>query len=120
MSNMFSILQSNYLTVGSTTYSKAKYVNVKPGDYEGNWSGKFGDGKRFSVQISGVQGFKAKVKYQDDVGVNYSQVLIRDASFKIGNSKFQLIGGGKALVSTVVTDAYTGMATVKRAYATQG
>ena len=63
MADMMSILQNNYLTVGqniSSTTSKSKYVAVTPSDYQGTWTGKYGDGKAFTVQISNVDGFHAR------------------------------------------------------------
>lgn len=120
MADIMGILSSNYLAVGAGAHaSKSRYVAVDPEAYQGTWSGKYGNGKTFSVQISDVQGFRARVKYQSGGTVNYGQVLIRDSSFRIGDSKFVLAGHGTAVVSTVVTDAATGAATVYRAYARQ-
>jgi hypothetical protein len=118
MSNILSILQSNYVTVGQTTYSNSRYVNVDPKDYEGTWSGQYGDGKKFSFQIGNVQGFKANVKYQSGATTQYGQVLIKDASFRVGDSKFVLAGNGKAQVATAVTDPYTGNVSLSQAVAT--
>jgi hypothetical protein len=120
MADLMSILSSNYLAVGSSTnYSKSKYVAVDPDAYKGTWTGKYGNGKSFSVQISDVQGYKAKVKYQSGGTVNYGQVLIRDSSFRIGDTKFVLASKGTAVMSTVVTDPAYGNTTVYRAYAKQ-
>jgi hypothetical protein len=122
MADMMNILSSNYLTVGSTlsSYSNSKYVNVDPASYEGTWTGKYGDGKSFTVQISNVTGFRARVKYQSGSTTNYGEVLIKDSSFRVGDSKFVLAAEGTAVMSTVITDSYTGATTVKRAYAKQG
>ena len=128
MADMFSILQNNYLTVGqniSSATSKSQYVAVNPDDYKGTWTGKYGDGTKFTVQISNVEGFRARVKYQSGATVNYGDVLIKDKSFRIGDSKFVLAApgtngsGGTAVMSTVDTDPATGATSVKRAYATQ-
>src|SRR6185437_2590349 len=106
-----SLLSSNYLTVGSniSNTSNSKYVPVDPTAYQGTWKGQYGDGKAFTVQVSNVTGFKAKVKYQD--------VLIKDSSFRIGDSKFVLQGTGSALINTAVTDPYTGNVSLQKAYA---
>ena len=120
MADVLNILSSNYLTVGGmTNYSSGKYVNVDPKQYEGTWSGTYGDNKKFTIGISQIDGFKAKVRYESAGTVNYSQVLIKDSAFRIGDSKFTLMSGGKALVATVVTDPYTGTSALKKAYATQ-
>jgi hypothetical protein len=122
MSDLMSIIQSNYLTVGSSmsTTSNSKYVAVDPASYQGTWTGQYGTGKDFTISVSDVSGFKAKVKYESGSTVNYGQVLIKDSSFRIGDSKFVLEGSGKALVATAVTDPISGNVSVQQAYATQG
>lgn len=134
MADVMSILSSNYLTVGSniSSYSNTKYVAVDPDTWQGTWTGQYGDGKKFSVQISNVDGFRAKVKYQSGSTVNYGEVLIKDSKFRIGNSQFNLATPGTpatttdaatpgtAVMSTVNTDPVTGSTSVQRAYATQG
>jgi len=120
LSSIMSLLSSNYLTVGSniSNTSNSKYVPVDPTAYEGTWKGQYGDGKTFTVQVSNVTGFKAKVKYQSGSTVNYQDVLIKDSSFRIGDSKFVLQGTGSALINTAVTDPYTGNVSLQKAYAT--
>ena len=54
--------------------------------------GKYGNGQSFDVSISNVDGFRAKVKYQSGSTVKYQDVLIKDSSFRIGDSKFMVIG----------------------------
>src|ERR1017187_9703583 len=99
------ILSANYVTVGSSVSpSKTPYVNVDPTAYEGSWSGKYSTGQSFNVTISNVSGFRAKVKYQSGSTTNYQDVLIKDGSFRIGDSKFTLTATGKAQVKTVVTN----------------
>lgn len=119
MSDILGILSSNYVTVGGmTSYSKSKYVPVDPKKYEGTWTGKYPDNKAFKVTISQVQGYKARVKYESAGVVNYSQVLIRDDSFRIGDSKFVLMDQGQALIATIATDPATGTSMLKKATAT--
>jgi hypothetical protein len=48
------------------------------------------------------------VRYQSGSTVKYQDVLIRDASFRIGDSKFMLAKLGKATIKTVVTNPYDG------------
>ena len=121
MSDIMGILQNNYLTVGSsmTSTSSSKYVSVNPDDYQGTWSGQYGSGAKFAIQVSNVNGFRAKVKYQSGSTVNYGDVLIKDSSFRIGDTKFVLQGSGKALIANAVTDPYTGNVSLQQAYATQ-
>jgi len=114
-----SILASNYVTVGATTPSNSKYVPVDADAYQGNWTGQYGTGKKFSVSIQNVSGFKATVKYQSGSTTNYQQVLIKDSAFRIGDSKFILQSNGKALVATAVTDPVSGNVSVQQAYATK-
>jgi hypothetical protein len=120
MSDIMSILQNNYLAVGSSvSTSNSKYVPVDPDTYQGQWSGKYGNGADFHISISDVQGFRAKVKYQSGATVQYQQVLIKDGSFRIGDTKFALAGSGTALVRSAVTDPVTGGVYVNQGYATQ-
>ena len=65
----------------------------------------------------GADGFRAKVKYQSGSTINYSQVLIKDSAFRIGDTKFVLQGSGTAQVSTAVTDPLTGSVSLQQAYA---
>ena len=52
--------------------------------------------------------------------MQYQQVLIRDSSFRIGNTKFALTGSGKALIGNAVTDPVTGETSLVKGNATQG
>ena len=117
--SIFSILATNYLTVGQASYTPTRYTAVDPADYQGKWTGKFGDNTSFSVQISNVQGFRATVTYKSGSTVNSSQVLIGNSSFRIGDSKFVLGSNGRALVAQAVTYPVTGTGSVKQAYATR-
>lgn len=117
MADIFSILSTNYSTVGATAYSPGKYVAVDPTQYTGNWTGKYGDNKAFSIAISQVDGFKAKVRYQSEGTVNYSQVLIKNGQFRIGDTKFTLGANGTAAIATAVTDPVSGITSVKQANA---
>lgn len=119
MSSIFSILATNYSTVGQASYTPTKYTAVNPDDYEGKWTGKYGDNTSFTLQISNVQGFRATVSYKSGSTVNYSQVLIGNSSFRIGDSKFVLGSNGQALMAQAVTDPVTGTVSVKQAYATR-
>jgi hypothetical protein len=115
-----SILAAAYKSnVLSTARSNGKYVAVDPALYQGSWSGKYANNKSFTVTISNVEGFRAKVKYQSEGTVKYQQVLIKDSAFRIGDTKFTLTGKGKAQVKNVVTDPVSGQTFLDTAYATQ-
>ena len=119
MTDITSILSQNYATAGAMTPSPGKYVAVDPTQYTGTWEGTYADGKTFKFTISNVQGFKAQVHYSSTDGTqNYSQVLIKNSQFRIGNTKFVLTGAGTAEVGTVVTNPYTGASYLKKAPAT--
>ena len=121
MADLMSILSSNYVAVGaSSTASNSKYVNVDPAAFEGNWTGKYADNKSFTVSVSNVTGFRAKVKYQSGSTVKYQDVLIKDNAFRVGDTKFTLTGNGKAQIKNAVTNPATGGAYLDTAYATQG
>ena len=117
MADVFSILSANYKTVGLTVPSKTPYVAVDPALYEGNWTGKYADNKAFKISVSNVTGFRAKVQYQSDGTNKYQDVLIRDKSFRVGDTKFTLNSNGTALIKNVVTDPASGQTFLDQAYA---
>lgn len=120
MGDIYSILQSNYVAVGSNVnYSKGPYVPVDAASYEGNWTGKYANNDSFSIQVSNVVGFRAKVRYQSGSTMKYQDVLIRDNAFRIGDSKFTLTKQGTAQVKTVMTNPATGAQSLETAYAKQ-
>jgi hypothetical protein len=119
MADIMSILSANYKTVGLSVPSKTPYVAVDSALYQGNWTGKYANDKTFNITVSNVTGFRAKVKYESDSTVKYQDVLIRDKSFRVGDTKFTLTGTGKAQIKNVVTDPVTSRTYLDTAYATQ-
>lgn len=116
MSDIFSILSTGYTTV--PTPSQGKYVPVDPTLFEGTWKGAYSTGEKFSFTVTNVQGFRAKVKYQSGNGpIKYQDVLIKDNSFRVGDSKFLLGKVGHATIKTVVTNPATGQSFLNTAYA---
>ncbi len=118
MADVMSILSGSYKSAGMSVPSKTKYVPVDAKLYEGTWAGKYPDGKKFSLGISNIDGFRAQVRYQSDSTTQYQQVLIKDNSFRFGNTKFTLTGVGKAEIKNVVTDPATGSTYLDKAQAT--
>jgi hypothetical protein len=108
MSDILSILKSGYTGASLLNPSKTKYVAVDAAKYEGTWTGTYTDTKKFSIAVTDVQGFRAQVKYTSNGTVKYQSVLIKDNSFRIGDTKFTLGSNGKASVRTAITDAATG------------
>jgi hypothetical protein len=117
VADIWNTIASNYVTVGTTNLSKTPYVNVDPAVYTGTWNGTYSTNKKFSIQISNVNGFRAKAKYQSEGTVKYQDVLIKDNAFKIGDSKFTVTKIGTAQVKTVVIDPASGATTLLTAYA---
>jgi hypothetical protein len=119
VADFFSILSTSYKNAPvPTSPSSPKYVPVNPDQYNGIWKGTYSTGEKFSFQISDVQGFRAKVKYQSDKGpVLFQDVLIKDNSFRIGDSKFLMKKIGHAQIKTVVTNPATGGTVLNTAYA---
>jgi hypothetical protein len=120
MSDIFSILQSAYASAPLTPQSSKPYTNVDPKSYQGTWTGTYSNNQKFEFTISQVNGFRAQVKYQNGSTIQYHQVLIRDSSFRIGNTKFSLSGTGKAQVGTVITDPASGNTTLVKGTAALG
>ncbi len=117
MADLWSIISSNYKTVGLTVPSKTPYVAVDPTLYQGTWSGKYANNKTFKITVSNVTGFRAKVQYQSEGTVKYQDVLIKDNSFRVGDTKFTLASNGMAEIKNVVTDPATGQTYLDTAYA---
>ena len=118
MADMLSILSANYKTVGQTVPSNTPYFAVNPDNYQGDWTGKYADNKSFKISVSNVTGFRAKVHYQSGATSKYQDVLIRNNSFRVGDTKFTLASNGKAEINTVVTDPVSGQTYLDKAYAT--
>jgi hypothetical protein len=118
VADIFSILSNSYKTAPTPSSSQVKYVPVDPANYTGTWKGEYSTGEKFSFSISDVKGFRAKVKYQSGTGPSlFQDVLIKDNSFRIGDSKFLLKKIGHAQIKTVVTNPATGGTTLNTAYA---
>jgi hypothetical protein len=118
MSDVTSVLAAAYKSSGLTsTPSKTKYVAVDPKLYEGSWTGKYANGKSFTVTVSNVSGFHAKVRYQSEGTVKYQDVLIKDKAFRVGDTKFTLTPSGKAQIRNVVTDPASGKTFLDTAFA---
>ena len=113
MADILSTLSSAYTAAGLVNPSKTPYKNVDAEAYQGTWSGTYNNTKTFKVSISNVQGFRAQVKYESAGTVKFQNVLIKDNSFRVGDSKFTLNRAGKP--ATATTAATGGSATVKTA-----
>jgi hypothetical protein len=119
MADIMSILSTAYKSnVLSSTSGSSKYVAVDSSLYQGSWTGTYPDGKTFSLKVSQVDGFRAQVHYQGEGTSQYQQVLIKDSSFRFGNTKFTLTDTGKAQIKNVVTDPATGSTYLDTAVAT--
>ncbi len=119
MADITSILSASYKSAGLTIPSRTKYVAVDPKLYEGTWNGKYANNKSFTITVTDVTGFRAQVKYQSDSTVKYQNVLIKDNSFRIGDTKFTLTKAGTAQIKNVVTDPATGTTYLDTAVAVQ-
>jgi hypothetical protein len=119
MADVTSILSASYKSAGLSVPSRTKYVAVDPNLYQGTWTGTYPDKKKFSISVSDVSGFRAQVKYQSGNTVKYQSVLIKDLSFRVGDTKFTLTKLGTAQIKNVVTDPATGSTYLDTAVATQ-
>jgi len=119
VADIMSILSANYKAAGLSVPSKTAYVAVDPKLYQGTWSGTYPDTKTFEFTVSDVNGFRAQVKYQSGSTVKYQSVLIKDQSFRIGDTKFILTKAGTAQIKNVITDPATGSTYLDTARATQ-
>jgi hypothetical protein len=108
MADIMSILSQSYASASLSTPSSTPYTNVDPASYQGTWDGTYSNNTKFQFSISQVNGFRAQVKYQSGSTVQYQSVLIKDNSFRIGDTKFTLSSAGAADIRTVITDPVTG------------
>jgi hypothetical protein len=120
MGDIFSILQASFQSAASATPpSHTKYVPVDAKLYQGTWSGTYSDKKTFKLTVTDVSGFRAQVKYQSGSTVQFQSVLIKDNSFRFGNTKFTLTKAGTAQIKNVVVDPATGSTFLDTAVAKQ-
>lgn len=120
MADLLGIISANYITVGgNVNVSKTPYVAVDASLYQGRWDGQYANNDKFTVQVSNVIGFRAKVRYQSGTTLKYQDVLIKDGAFKFGDSKFTLTRAGVAQIKTVMTNPATGGQSLETAYANQ-
>jgi hypothetical protein len=120
VADIWSIISSNYTAVGaSNNYSNTPYVAVDPTVFQGTWTGTYPNNTKFSVTISNISGFRATAEYQSGGTVKNQPVLIKDNSFRVGDSKFTVTGAGVAQIKTAVTDPVSGNVTAETATAKQ-
>jgi hypothetical protein len=124
MTDMMSILSASYKAAGTTIPSKTKYVAVDPKLYQGAWSGTYADKKTFKITVLNVSGFRAQVKYESAGTVKFGTALIKDNSFRVGDTKLTLTklatatSAATATIKNVVTDPATGSTYLDTATAT--
>jgi hypothetical protein len=120
MVDVTSILSAAYKSVGSAGVpSRTPYVAVDPKLYQGTWSGTYQDKKSFTLTVSNVNGFRAQVSYHSGSTIKHQTVLIKDSSFRVGDTKFTLAAkAGTAQIKNVVTDPATGGTFLDTAVAT--
>jgi lipocalin len=120
MSDIYSVLSSAYTATPATPASNTPYTNVDAASYQGTWSGTYStNNQKFELTISQVNGFRAQVKYQSGSTVQYQSVLIKDNSFRVGDTKFSLNANGGATVGTVITSPVDGSTTLIQGSAAQ-
>jgi hypothetical protein len=120
MSDIYSILQNSYATASVTPASKTPYTAVDPATYQGTWSGSYSsNNQKFSLTVSNVHSFRAQVKYQSGGTTSYQSVLIKDGSFRVGDTKFSLTKAGVAQINTAVTSPIDGSVSLISGTATQ-
>lgn len=119
MADLLTTIAANYKTAGLNVPSKTAYVAVDPALYSGSWTGTYANKKTFKITVSNVSGFRARVHYQSGSTNKYQDVLIKDKTFRVGDTKFTLTGNKKALIKNVVNDPATGQTFLDKAYATQ-
>ena len=103
MADIGGILAASYKSAGLSRPSTTPYVPVDPALYQGKWTGKYADQKSFTITVTDISGFRAKVRYQSDSTLKYQEVLIKDNAFRVGDTKFTLTKPGVAQIKNVVS-----------------
>ncbi len=119
MADTLSTISAGYVAAGQNVVKPGRYVNVDPEKFEGAWNGKYANNQKFSIQVSNVDGFRAKVKYQSGAVTRFQDVLIKDNGFRIGDSRFTLTRNGVAEIKSVLTNSSTGSQSLETAFAKQ-
>ncbi|MCD0423478.1 MAG: hypothetical protein QM576_12550 [Rhodopseudomonas sp.] len=119
MGDILSAIATGYSQAGLLNPSRTPYKNVDPEAYKGTWSGTYSNTKKFAITVSNVQGFRAQVKYQSEGTLKYQNVLIKDNSFRVGDTKFTLGNNGSASIRTAVTDPVTNQVSLLKGTATR-
>ena len=122
MTDMTSILSAAYKSAGSSTAIpiQDQICRGRSQTLSGHLVGNVC--RQEDVQDHGPErhGFRAQVKYQSGGTVKFGNVLIKDKSFRIGDTKLTLgAKAGTAQVKNVVTDPATGSTFLDTAVATQ-
>jgi hypothetical protein len=122
MADIMSILQSSYATASASQSLLSpgdKFAPVDPTKYQGTWTGKDYKNQPFTISITKVSGYRANVTLQTSAGLQFQRALITTkGTFRIGDSQFKLGANGSATISTIVTNATTGIQTENQATAT--
>ncbi|ABE37599.1 conserved hypothetical protein [Rhodopseudomonas palustris BisB5] len=120
MGDIMGVLASGYTSAALQNPSRTPYKNVDEKLYEGTWSGTYSNTKKFSITVSDVQGFRAQVRYQSEGSIKFQSVLIKDGSFRVGDTKFTLGANGSASIRTAVSDPVTGQVNLVKGTAKLG
>ena len=120
MADIFNIIATNYTTVGGMVPSKTPYAAVNAPDYQGTWKGRsFYRRELLPSRSPTSTAFAQRSATRAARRWKYQDVLIKDASFRIGDFKFMLAQLGKATIKTVMTNPYDGSTQLNTAYATR-
>jgi hypothetical protein len=122
MSSIMSVLQSSYSTAATPSLISPgdKFAPVNAASYQGTWTGKDYQNQPITMSITKVSGYRANVTLQTSAGLQFQRALITTkGTFRIGDSQFTLGANGSATISTIVTNATTGIQTENKATLTQ-
>jgi hypothetical protein len=111
MGDIVSILQSSYAAAPQSLIAPgSKFANVDPTKWAGTWTGTDDRKQPVTVSITKVSGFRANVTVNDvaDGQADARAFITTKNNFRVGNSRFQLTGTDKAVLTTIVTDPTTG------------
>jgi hypothetical protein len=113
MSDIMSILQNAYASTPQSLIAPgSKFAPVNAAQWQGTWTGKDSSNQPVTISITKVSGYRANVTFASSAGEQFQRAFITtNNTFRIGDSQFALTGTGQATITTINTDATTGIQT---------
>jgi hypothetical protein len=113
MADIMRILQNAYASTPQSLIAPgSKFANVDPTKWQGTGTGTDSSHQPVTISITKVSGYRANVVMTNSSGDQFQRAFITtNNTFRIGDSQFALTGTGQGTITTINTDATTGIQT---------